>query len=407
MGACFFANGKVPSEGEMIESVGENRCCGCEACVQACPKHCISMVENAEGFLYPQVDAQNCVKCGRCLKVCPVLNELERPKPVAGYAYRTTDEALLKQTSSGGFFTAVAERVLEESGVVFGAAFNDQNEVVHCFIENKDDLDKLRRSKYVQSRIGTSFADCKRFLEDGRKVLFCGTPCQVKALNLFLGNKPTNLITIDFVCHGVPSPGVFKRYLEELARDKGGDVAQLHEINFRAKGFGYSYSFAFAFAFAHYMENPNDNIFLRGFLRDVYLRRSCYKCSAKGFSSGSDYTMCDFWTVRKHMPKFPLGEVPGVSQVFVHRDKMRMFVANSAGAIVMPFDVCDSRIVPRWAKVSVPLTWRRKRFFELFERGHMKMAEIVGEVSGQTLLERMIGSSRKYVGRLLRSIGAR
>lgn len=389
----------------MIDKVLKSMCCGCEACVQACPKRCVSMVENAEGFLYPQADNQKCVKCGRCLKVCPALNKLESSRPVAGYAYRSTDDELLKKTSSGGFFTAAAEKVLEENGVVFGAAFNDQNEVVHCFIENEGDLDKLRRSKYVQSRIGTAFVDCKRFLEGGRKVLFCGTPCQVKALNLFLGNKPTNLITIDFVCHGVPSPGVFKRYLEELARDKGGNIAQLHEINFRAKGFGYSYSFAFAFAFAfaHYMENPHDNIFLRGFLRDVYLRRSCHNCSSKGFTSGSDYTMCDFWTVKKHMPKFPLGEVPGVSQVFVRADKLKIFERTISNAVAVPFDVCDKRLIQRWAIDSVPLTWRRKKFFELFpqKKSFAKTTEIV---TRRTLIELVNETPRKVVGRALRYV---
>lgn len=391
----------------MVERVPRFKCCGCEACIQACPKRCISMVETTEGFLYPRVDDRECVKCGRCLKVCPALNKLESSRPVAGYAYRSKDDELLKKTSSGGFFTAAAEKVLEENGVVFGAAFNDQNEVVHCFIENEGDLDKLRRSKYVQSRIGTAFVDCRYFLEQGRRVLFCGTPCQVKALNLFLGKKFENLVTIDFVCHGVPSPGVFRRYLEELARDKGGDINELHEINFRAKGFGYSYSFAFAFAFAHYMENPYDNIFLRGFLRDVYLRRSCYNCSAKGFTGGSDYTMCDFWTVKKYMPNFPTGEVPGVSQVFIHADKLKIFERANSNAIAVPFDVCDKRFIQRWAMDSVPLTWRRKKFFELFllEKKFAKTTEIVTRRTFIELLNatfrRIVGSSLRYIQSLM------
>lgn len=391
----------------MIKSVGKNRCCGCEGCVQACPKHCISMVEDAEGFLYPQVDTQSCVKCGRCLKVCPILNKLECSNPVAGYAYRSTNEELLKRTSSGGFFTAAAEKILDGGGVVFGAAFNDQNEVVHCFIETEGDLDKLRRSKYVQSRIGTAYLDCKRFLEGGRKVLFCGTPCQVKALNLFLGDKPANLITIDFVCHGVPSPDVFKRYLEEIAKSKGGTAEQICEINFREKDGGYSYSFGYSVGQRRMIESPRENKFLRGFLGDLYLRRSCHSCPAKGFTSGSDYTMCDFWTVKKYMPDFPLGDVPGVNQVFVHSDKLKMFEQENTSANIRKFNVEDGRLIQCWAKRSVPLTWRRKKFFSMFTRGQMSLSEMILKTLRRTPVEVMKDLAKRSLGRILSGVGLR
>lgn len=391
----------------MIDNVTKSLCCGCEACLQTCPTHCIEMIADQEGFPLPKVDLNKCMDCGKCSKVCPAIVKTPKISPVAGYAYRTKDEELLRKTSSGGFFTAAAEKVLSRGGVVFGAAFNAKNEVVHTYIESPDELDSLRRSKYVQSRIGNTFVDCRRFLDAGRLVLFCGTPCQVKALNLFLGKKYDCLVTIDFVCHGVPSPGVFKRYLEELAHEKGGGINDLHEINFRAKNLGYSYSFAFAFAFAHYVENPHDNIFLRGFLHDVYLRLSCHNCQAKGFTSGSDYTMCDFWTVKKHMPDFPIGEVPGVNQVFVHSDKLRMFEQENAHAYIRKFDVEDSRLIQCWAMRSVPLTWRRQMFFSMLEQGQLSLSEIILKVLRRKPVEVVNGFIKRFVGRILSGIGLR
>jgi coenzyme F420-reducing hydrogenase beta subunit len=152
----------------MISIVSRDKCCGCEACVQICPTGCISLKEDDEGFLLPQLDVKKCINCSKCDSVCPILNKID-PQPVLTcYAYRTKNEELLKRTSSGGFFSYAAEKVLVNRGVVFGAAFKDRNEVEHQFIESIEDLDRLRRSKYVQSRIGTSFIDCKRFLHDGR-----------------------------------------------------------------------------------------------------------------------------------------------------------------------------------------------------------------------------------------------
>ena len=389
----------------MINSVKHDTCCGCEACVQACPARCIAMREDADGFLFPHLDSAHCLKCGKCLKTCPVANKTPKRSPAAVYAYRTTDIELLKRTSSGGFFSLAAEKTLSEGGVVFGAAFNTASEVVHTWIDSPVKLDSLRRSKYVQSRIGDSFVSCKKFLTDGRKALFCGTPCQIKALKLFLGKEYANLTTIDFVCHGVPSPGVFRRYLVELAKKKGHLLSELHDVNFRDKGLGYAYSFSFSFSFSFFRENPKENIFLKGFLADLYLRRSCHNCKSKGFSSGADYTMCDFWTVGKFLPGFVDKDVPGVNEVFVFNDKLGLFV-NSSSQTCCKLDVCDYRLIQRWAVESVPLTRHRELFFKkLISEYSVESAVLMA--SKTTRCERYWGRLRSYIEAGLRKVSAR
>ena len=389
----------------MVDAVNRNDCCGCEACAQVCPSRCIDMREDEEGFLFPKVYASRCIKCGRCLKVCPARNKGIKRRPAACFAYRTKDVDLLQKTSSGGFFTAAASKVLEAGGVVFGAAFNEKNEVVHGCVECSEELDSLRRSKYVQSRIGDAFIKCREFLSKGRKVLFCGTPCQIKALKLFLIKNYDNLTTIDFVCHGVPSPGVYRRYLEELAKKKGHALSELHDVNFRDKGLGYAYSFSFSFSFSFFRENPKENIFLKGFLADLYLRRSCHNCRAKGFSSGADYTMCDFWTVEKFLPGFADKTIPGVSQVFVFNDKLGFGGIQNKDKICK-FDIKKRGVIQRWAVQSAPMERRRTVFYKKYLAGE-DVAESVKAASERSLFERLTLSARRLAGGVLRRIGAR
>ena len=374
----------------MISIVSRDKCCGCEACVQICPTGCISLKEDGEGFLFPQVDVKKCINCSKCDSVCPILNKID-PQPVLTcYAYRTKNEELLKRTSSGGFFSYAAEKVLANRGVVFGAAFKDRNEVEHQFIGSLEELDRLRRSKYVQSRIGTSFIDCKRFLHDGRQVLFCGTPCQIKALNLFLGKKYENLVTIDFVCHGVPSPGVFRKYLLELAEGKKQSIKNLRNINFREKGGGFAYSFSFCFADSYYRETTNENAFLKGFLSDIYLRRSCYDCSAKKHTSGADYTICDFWGVEYRMPDFPMKGMPGVNQVFIKNDNLMLFSSSvHEQAYIRDLNLKEKWVTPLWLRRSIPKTKRRRFFYNAYERETISLFNLVTRWSRLLFYERV------------------
>lgn len=199
----------------MISINDKKDCCGCAACVQRCPKQCITLHEDNEGFLYPQVDESLCIDCGLCEKVCPVINQADERTPLGVYAAKNPNESVRMQSSSGGVFTMLAERIIDEDGVVFGACFDERWEVVHSYVETKEALAKFRGSKYVQSKIGSTYQQVEGFLKSGRKVLFSGTPCQIAGLKKYLRKEYDNLLAVDFICHGVPSPGVFRTYLQE------------------------------------------------------------------------------------------------------------------------------------------------------------------------------------------------
>lgn len=313
----------------MINIKSKEDCCGCSACAQRCPKQCIKMLEDEEGFLYPKVDETKCINCHLCEKVCPVANQAESRMPIDSYAAYNMDDGVRKDSSSGGIFTLLAEKVIAEGGVVFGATWNEKWQVVHTYTETKEGIAQFRGSKYIQSIIGETYKQAETFLKSGRKVLYSGTPCQIAGLRLFLRKEYDNLLTIDFICHGVPSPGVFRWYLQEeitnYAARKGrkntvsflpihsipdGDVLMpeglsIKGIHFRDKCSGWKkYSFVLLLAEASAEGKQNSvslsytleqNSFLKGFLNDLYLRPSCHKCPAKSLKSGSDITIADYW----------------------------------------------------------------------------------------------------------------
>lgn len=341
--------------------INRKKCCGCQACVQKCPKSCISMEEDDEGFLYPKIDKEKCIDCHLCEKVCPVL-EFSLPNlPIVCYAAKNPNDQIRRVSSSGGIFTMLAERIIAKGGVVFGAAFNDKWEVVHTYTESKEGLQALRGSKYVQSRIGNTYRQAEDFLKDGRLVLFSGTPCQIAGLRNFLGNKEyANLLNVDFVCHGVPSPGVFRWYLQEelnnyAARQSSkktdlfpsvlsipkADVLvpeglNIEGISFRDKRKGwkkYSFVLLLAEVSAEGQKNKvslsytlNECKYLDGFFNDLYLRPCCYECRFKGLRSGADITIGDFWNLDTYNRQFD--DDQGVSCVICLSEKGEKLIKN-------------------------------------------------------------------------------
>lgn len=394
----------------MIDIKEKKNCCGCEACVQRCPKSCITMREDNEGFLYPEVDKNICIDCGLCEKVCPVINQAEERKPLAVYAAKHKDEQIRMASSSGGAFTAIAESVIDEGGVVFGARFNQDWDVVHSYTETKEGLGAFRGSKYVQSRIGESYKEAEGFLKAGRKVLFSGTPCQIAGLKRFLRKEYDNLLTVDFICHGVPSPGVWREYLkEETARQCGekNSVLQrpIHErnaliegISFRDKRLGWKkFSFALALSTTNgsgakntvlLSEPLNKNIFLRGFLADLYLRPSCHACPSKSLKSGSDITVADFWGIQYVIPE--IDDDKGISVVMVHTEKARILVGKISIEkwIVMYNDILHNN--PS-VEVSAKLTVKRNSFFLMHEGGFKNSVHRLTKISVYKRLKKIIG----------------
>ena len=281
----------------MITITDKHNCCGCSACVQTCPRQCISFEEDEQGFRYPMVDKGVCVDCGLCEKVCPVLNAGEPRQPLAVYAAINPNEDIRRESSSGGIFTMLAESILDEGGVVFGARFNEQWEVVHDYTETKEGLAPFRGSKYVQSRVGETYQQAKTFLSQGHKVMYTGTPCQIAGLRRFLRKEYDNLLTVDVVCHGVPSPLVWRDYLWSVTSNK---IEQITSVKFREKSTGWkNFRLKIDGTEGNVLVNDSHkkNPYMQVFLKNFCLRPSCHTCPAKSGKSGSDLTIADYWGI--------------------------------------------------------------------------------------------------------------
>lgn len=305
----------------MINIKNKQDCCGCSACAQRCPKQCIAMAEDEEGFLYPKVDISKCIDCHLCENVCPVINQDEPRTPLNVYAAKNQNDQIRLDSSSGGIFTILAEQVINAGGVVFGACWDEEWNVKHDYAECLDNLSKFRSSKYLQSIIGDNYLKAEQFLKSGRTVLFTGTPCQIAGLKHFLRKDYDNLLAVEVICHSVPSSGIWQRYLEERLQTLRWSKSDIKHISFRNKKTGWKgYSFV--------IENKNGNVFselgsknafMRGFLADLYTRPSCQACPAKRLKSGSDITLGDFWGIDSLMPE--IDDDKGVSAIIVNTEK--------------------------------------------------------------------------------------
>lgn len=332
----------------MIEITDKSLCCGCNACVQRCPKHCITMNEDEEGFFYPSVDPSTCIDCGLCEKVCPIQNAGTGIMPVQVLAAKNRDENIRMHSSSGGVFHALACTVIQHGGIVFGAVYSNAWEVEITYTDNLEGIKLMMGSKYVQAKVGDAYQKAEQFLKQGREVLFTGTPCQIAGLRHFLHNKEyENLLAVDFLCHGVPSPGVWRRYLSDTFGDHSARRAAVGKntvlnsslnaipaitgIAFRDKSlYGWKkFSFVVRGKSAFKADSNSvllsdmhqNNPYMKGFLSNLYLRPSCYNCHCKEGVNHSDLTIADFWGVDKLMPDFD--DDKGVGLVLVYTGKGR------------------------------------------------------------------------------------
>ncbi len=277
----------------MTDLITRKKCTGCEACVNACPMNCIEMKDLKHGFSYPVIDTDKCIHCNKCKKICPLNNEIIKSdyEKKVKLAY---DKNLEKRmaAASGGIFGLLAEYFLSKGGVVFGAIYNENLSVSISYVESVSELIKLKGSKYVQSSVNSSFKTVKDFLDSGRYVLYSGTPCQVAGLRSYLGDtKYDRLLLVDLICHGVPSPGIYKKWLA-LQEEKYGDT--LEGLNFRFKFEDGTTGTRLIFKSSDSLVD-RDRMYMNLFLRDLILRESCYSCSFKGNDHQSDITLGDFW----------------------------------------------------------------------------------------------------------------
>lgn len=314
----------------MINILNITNCCGCSACASACPKRCITMAEDDEGFLYPKVDESTCVNCGLCEKVCNELHPYNKREPLQVLAAINKNEEVRLRSSSGGIFHLLAEGIIKRGGVVFGARFDENWQVVIDYAENMGDVEAFMGSKYVQARVADAYKDAKRFLAGGRPVLFSGTPCQVAGLHKFLRKPYENLLTVDFICHGTPSPKVWGMYLQEKQKK----VQDLCCVEFRNKekgwkNFSLNLQYNEASKTISILSPFQKNLYMNVFLKNVILRPSCYSCQARSGKSKSDIMIADFWGIDSIAPD--MDDDKGTSLVFINTDK---------GREAMPLDGC-------------------------------------------------------------------
>lgn len=360
-------------------------CCGCSACVEICPQSCIEFQTDIEGFWYPVVNTDSCIKCDLCEKVCPVINEDENKTPIKVYAAINKNEKIRKESASGGIFTVVAEKVINEGGVVFGVKFDEQWDVIFDYTENIDGLQAFRKSKYVQAWVGNSFVRVKEFLNKGRLVLFTGTPCQISGLRHFLRKDYGNLLLMDLICEGVPSPKVWKKYLNEefsvqakkntvLHHPISGNDVLIKDISFRNKDEGWKkFSFALTLAKATADGEKNsvlptyvnrESAYMRAMFACLDLRPICYSCPFKSCKSHSDLTIADYWGIDVLHPE--MDDDMGTSMIHVHTDKGAKYL-----------DTCQLNYIETTYEeafkynniiTSTPLNPKRKKFFSQIDK---------------------------------------
>lgn len=374
----------------MINIKDKSKCCGCTACASKCPKNAIKMIEDEEGFKYPVVDKEKCINCGLCDKVCPYKNEYTKKetfeKSIA-YGGWNKNQDIVKISTSGGVFTAIAKHILENDGIVCGAIYDEKLNVVHTIVDNMEDLKKINGSKYVQSDMKDNFIKIQKYLQDNRLVLFSGTPCQVAGLDTFLDKEYSNLYTCDIICHGVPSPKVYRKYKKELEEKNS---SKLININFRDKCKGWQgYSFSAKFENGkEYKIRANKNPYMRAFLSDIDLRHSCPSCKFARLPRNTDFTLGDFWGVDKNYPQLNKDN-EGTSLILVHTEKGKKLLLENKNLYMEECDLDKSIEFNPSVLVHKPANENRQKFFK--ELDEMRIDKLVNKyVKKENLIKRIL-----------------
>lgn len=354
----------------MIEILDKKQCCGCTACANACPKNCIVMKEDEEGFLYPEIVKSSCINCKVCEGVCPILGKRktnEEDIQIAAVA-QNRDRDICKQSTSGGIFTPIAEYVINHGGIVYGVEITEDYFVQHTGVEKKEDLVKFRNSKYVQSNLGDIYSHVKTELKNGRMVLFSGTPCQVEGLRKFLNKEYDNLILVDVVCRAVPSPGVWKKYIEMEQRERG----KVQSVRFRDKALGYQYSTMELKTNdgKTYRAGIEDQPWLRMFFSGMVIRPSCSECKFRNRNRYSDFTIWDCFNIHSIEKKF--NEDVGTTRILIHSEKgYNIFdkIKNKLNYRIIPSDLAVTGVQEMIC--SPKLNSNRNAFFQDYQNMSM------------------------------------
>lgn len=370
----------------MITISDKKNCCGCSACAQRCPKQSITMQPDNEGFLYPQVDTNSCIDCGLCEKVCPSINQDKNGSIKGVYAAKNDNEDVRMQSSSGGIFSLLAERVVSEGGVVFGARFNKDWQVEHAYTEDVKGLAAFRGSKYVQSVVSETYKEAERFLKEGRKVLYSGTPCQIAGLKHYLRKEYDNLLAVECVCHSVPSPLVWKKFLEQHRNGR-----TVKHVNFRDKSTGwsnYKYSLVIDYENGDKEIIPGGQPYMKALVANLSTRPSCSDCKVRGGRSGADLSIGDFWGVWNINPI--LDDNKGTTILIAYTDKG---LNELEGIQLHDIPISDARAYNRGLLAPDPFHPNRDKFFSKVNKSD-DVSAIIERLLHMSLFERI---KRKFI----------
>lgn len=352
----------------MLEVLEKDKCCGCSACFSACGHQAITMQLDSEGFEYPIIDQEICVDCGLCQSVCPVL-QYENRKYIReknndaqiGFAARNKNYNQRLVSSSGSIFPPIAEWILDTNGLVVGAAYDNDFNVVHKIIESKDELYALQGSKYLQCKADNiTFKHIRKELKNGRKVLYSGMACQVEGLKSFLRKDYDNLYTIDLICMGIPSYVVWQKYLTTFFGNE-----QIKSINFKEKSIGWdTFTFRVDTDKRIFKERGMHNLYLRSMFLSWNMRPSCFKCPFKNAKRISDFTLADAWGVSHSTPE--INDNKGLSSVVVH-SKKGLELWNILNDKIDSIQVSIDEIAAGNSNLitNKPQTGDRKHFYEM------------------------------------------
>lgn len=375
----------------MISIKSKYDCCGCEACAQRCAHNAISMKRDKEGFLYPIIDPNKCTKCDICEKVCPIINQKLPSEPIKTYAVKNKDEIIRLKSSSGGIFTLLATKTINNEGVVFGAKFDEQWNVVHDYGETIEDLTKFRGSKYVQSQIGNCYEIAEIFLKNGREVLFSGTPCQIAGLKKYLIKDYKNLICVDIICHGVPSPMVWQKYKAQF------ELSDTSTISFRDKSNSWkSYEVVVSKDQKEVIrETVGQNVYMKLFLSDLCLRPSCANCPTKASKSQSDITIADYWGIQHIHPEFD--DDKGCNLVLINSEKgIELFNSlDECDKIESDFNTAIKYNPSYFKSVSEPKY--RQYFFDNFDKYGFSIYNKIQKKQQPSLIRRIASRIKRII----------
>jgi coenzyme F420-reducing hydrogenase beta subunit len=385
----------------MIEIQKKENCTGCHACKNVCPPKCIMMESDSEGFLYPKINIESCIHCGLCEKVCPIIHKKEINNNPKAYACYNKNEKIRMESSSGGLFTLIAEQIIDNGGIVFGARFDNEFNVIHDSVEKKEDLDKFRRSKYVQSKIGDTHRRVKDALIEGRHVLFTGTPCQVAGLKSFLGKEYDNLFCLDIICHGVPSPNVWKSYLV-YQKNKFGSLPQY--ISFRNKDEGWK-NFSMSISFDNnieYRKTLVTDLYMKTFLKDICLRLSCYQCNFKTLHRQSDITLADFWGIQNMLPE--MDDDRGTTLMFINSANGQKMMQNlNEKILIREVDINKAVEYNPSAIKSAKINPKRDAFLEDLHK--IPFDKLVKKYCNDSIMIRLKRKSKALIYKVMKEMG--